>query len=97
MLTYITLLKWTSQGLQNVKQSTSRLDAARKSFEITGAKIKDFYMLTGRYDMLAIIEAPDDITLAKAILTLGTQGSLTSETSRAFTESEYRQIIGGLG
>ena len=97
MQTYMTLLKWTSQGVQNVKQSASRLEAAQKSFESAGARIKDFYMVTGQYDLVAIIEAPDDIVLAKVMLTLGLQGNLTSETCRAFTENEYRQIIGGLG
>jgi uncharacterized protein with GYD domain len=60
MPTYIALLKWTPQGLQDVKESPSRLDAARKSLESVGAKMKDFYMVTGRYDMVAICEAPDE-------------------------------------
>ena len=96
MPTYIALLKWTQQGIQNVKQSPSRLDAARKGFEAAGAKMKDFYMVTGPYDMVAIVEAPDDVALAKAILGSTSQGSITSETCRAFTEDEYRQIISGL-
>jgi uncharacterized protein with GYD domain len=96
MPTYIALLKWTSQGLQHVKQSPSRLDAAKKGFEAAGVKWKDFYMVTGRYDMVAILEAPDEMALAKAILSSASQGSITSETCRAFTEAEYRQIIGGM-
>jgi len=91
------MLKWTPQGLQNVKQSPSRLDAARKGFEAAGVKMKDFYMVTGQYDMICIVEATDDIALAKAILSAASQGSITSETCRAFTEDEYRRIIGGLG
>ncbi len=96
MRTYIALLKWTPQGVQNVKQSPSRLAAARKGIEAAGVKMKDFYMVTGRYDMIVIIEAPDDGALAKALLTLASQGDIRSETCRAFTEDEYRQIIGGL-
>ncbi len=96
MRTYIALLKWTPQGVQNVKQSPSRLAAARKGVEAAGVKMKDFYMVTGRYDMIVIIEAPDDGALAKALLTLASQGNIRSETCRAFTEDEYRQIIGGL-
>jgi uncharacterized protein with GYD domain len=96
MPTYIAMFKWTAKGLQNVKQSPSRLDAARKGFEAAGAKMKDFYMVTGQYDMVAIVEAPDDAALAKAILGSTSQGSITSETCRAFTEDEYRKIIGGL-
>lgn len=96
MPTYIALLKWTPQGLQNVKESPSRLDSARKSFETAGVKMKDFYMVTGHYDMVAICEAPDEGAVARALLSVTSKGSITSETCRAFTEQEYRQIINGL-
>jgi uncharacterized protein with GYD domain len=68
MPTYITLMRWTSQGSKTVKDSPSRLDAARKAFQAAGLILKDFYMVTGRYDMVVISEAPDDIALAKATL-----------------------------
>jgi len=96
MPTYIALLKWTPQGLQNLKASPSRLDAARKSFEGTDINLKEFYMVTGRYDMVAICEAPDEGLLARALLSITSKGDFASETCRAFTEQEYRQIIGGL-
>jgi len=96
MPTYIAMLKWTPQGLQNIKQSPSRLDAARKGFEAAGAKMKDFFMVTGQYDMVAVIDAPDDTAVAKAMLAATSLGSITSQTCRAFTEDEYRKIITGL-
>lgn len=96
MPTYIALMKWTSQGLQSLKESPARLDAARKTFEAAGVKMKDFYMVTGRYDMVAICDAPDEGAVAKALLSITSSGNLTSETIRAFTEQEYRQIIRGL-
>jgi uncharacterized protein with GYD domain len=96
MPTYIVLFKWTPQGLKELKQSPSRLDAGRKAFESTSLRIKEFYMLMGRYDCLAVAEAPDDATLAKAILSIASQGSITTETCRAFTENEYREIVGQL-
>ena len=96
MPTYIAMLKCTSQGLQKIKQSPSRLDAARKAFEAAGAKMKDFYMVTGKHDMIAVVDASDDVALAKAILAITSQGNITSETCRAFSENEYRQIVSGL-
>jgi uncharacterized protein with GYD domain len=96
MPTYIAMLNWTAQGRQNIKQSPSRLDAARKGFESAGVKMKDFYMVTGKYDLICIIEAPDDISLAKALLATGAAGSVTSETCRAFSEDEYRKIVSSL-
>lgn len=96
MPTYIVFSKWTAQGLQNLQKSPSRLDAARKAYEALGVRMKDFYMVMGQYDMVAIVDAPDDTTLAKAILSSSSQGSITTETCRAFTEDEYRKVIGGL-
>jgi uncharacterized protein with GYD domain len=96
MPTYIALLKWTPQGLQHLKESPSLLDAARKRFDAAGVKMKEFYMVTGRYDMVAICEAPDEGLVARAILSVTAEGGITSETCRAFTEQEYRQIIGTL-
>jgi uncharacterized protein with GYD domain len=96
MPTYITLLRWTSQGLQSLKESPSRLDAARKAFAAAGVKMKDFYMVTGRYDLVIVSEAPDDVALAKATLSVASRGSVQTETLRAFTEDEYRKIIAGL-
>ncbi len=96
MPTYIALLKWTPQGLQDLKQSPARLDKARSAFEADGVTMKEFFMVTGPYDMVAVMEAPDDVALAKAILSVSSRGSITSETIRAYTETEYRNIIGGL-
>jgi uncharacterized protein with GYD domain len=96
MPTYMIMSKWTSQGVQNVKQSPARLDAARKAYESAGIKMPYFWMVTGQYDMVAILEAPDDAALAKAILMSTSQGSFTTETCRAFTEDEYRKLIAEL-
>ena len=92
MPTYIALLKWTGRGVENVKDSPGRLDAGRKSFEKIGVKINDTYLTMGRYDLVCIIEAPDDETLATAMLTLGSQGNIQTETLKAFTEDQYRKI-----
>ena len=96
MPTYITLMRWTSQGAKNIKDSPSRLDAARKAFQAVGVTLKDFYMVTGRYDMVLISEAADDVALAKATLSVASHGNVQTETLRAFTEKEYRDIVGSL-
>jgi len=97
MPTYILLVRWTNQGLQRIKESPSRLEAGKKAFESVGIKLKAFYMVMGQYDQISIAEAPDDATLAKALLRLGSQGNLHTETLRAFTEDEYKKIISELG
>ncbi|HMD21350.1 MAG TPA: GYD domain-containing protein [Alloacidobacterium sp.] len=96
MAAYMVLSKWTAQGVQNVKQSPSRVDAARKAFEATGFKLKEVYMTLGQYDIVLVVEAPDDATFAKALLTVVAGGNIQTETLRAFTEDEYRAIVSSL-
>jgi uncharacterized protein with GYD domain len=55
--------------------------------------IKTFYLTTGDFDMIIVVEVPDDITLAKLVLSIGSRGTVRTKTLRAYTESEYRQII----
>ena len=92
MPTYIGLFKWTGQGIGAVKDSPSRLDAGRKQFRDMGVEIKESYLTMGRYDLVCIIDAPDDETFATAMLTLGSQGNVQTETLKAFTEDQYRRI-----
>jgi uncharacterized protein with GYD domain len=96
MPTYIALLKWTQQGISKVGSSAKRLDAGRKAFKKAGIEMKDVYLTMGRYDLVCVIEAPDDETYAKAILGLGSQGNVSTETLKAFSEDQFRQIIGSL-
>jgi uncharacterized protein with GYD domain len=93
MASYIVLLKWTAQGISSVKDSPKRLDAGRKNFKKLGVKIKDTYLTMGRYDLVCIVDAPDDESFAKAMLTLGSQGNVQTETLKAFSEASYREIV----
>ena len=96
MPTYIALLNWTEQGISKVKDSPKRLDAGRKAFKKLGVEIKEAYCTMGRYDLVCIMEAPDDAAYAKATLSLGQQGNVKTETLKAFSEDEYRKIVGSL-
>ncbi len=96
MSTYITLLNWTQQGIQNIKDSPSRLEQAKAATKAAGREMTTFYMTLGQYDMVAVIEAPDDATYAKVVLAIASQGGTRSQTLRAFTEDEYRGIVGSL-
>lgn len=96
MPTYITLINWTQKGIESVKEGPNRLDEAKKAFQAFGAELKEFYLVTGRYDMVIVGEAPDDETVAKLALTIASGGAVRTETLRAFTEEEYRKIIAAL-
>ena len=96
MATYITLVNYTQKGIENIKESPNRLDAAKKAFQAMGAEMKHFFLVMGRYDIVLISEAPNDETVAKVALTLGGVGAVRTETFRAFSEKEYREIIASL-
>ena len=96
MPTYITLFRWTQGGVEKVKESHARVDAARELFRQFGAELKAFYAVMGQYDAVIVSEAPDDETMAKINLAAGSKGAVRSETLRAFTEDEYRKIISAL-
>jgi uncharacterized protein with GYD domain len=96
MATYIILLHYTQQGVQNIKESPARLDAAKKAFRAMGAELKQWYLVMGQYDAVVVSEAPDDETAAKLALAIGSLGSIRTETLRAFTEDEYRKLIAAL-
>lgn len=96
MSTYISLLKYTSQGMTNWKEVPSRLDAVRKLYQSMGAELKSYHLTMGRYDAVVVSEAPDDATIARLVLTVSGQGNLSAETLRAFDETELKQIVAGL-
>jgi uncharacterized protein with GYD domain len=96
MPTYIVLAKWTKEGVEQLKQSSARLDAGKKLYEAAGVKMKAFYMVMGQYDMVTVAEAPDDAAIAQANLAVLAKGALETKTLRAFTEEEYRKIVAEL-
>ena len=96
MAHYVLLVDWTAQGIAKIKDSPKRLDAARKLAKKLGAKLGDFYMTIGKHDMLVHLDAPDDATVAKFVLSLASAGSVRTTTLKAFAETEYRKIMAAL-
>jgi uncharacterized protein with GYD domain len=96
MPTYIGLLHFTQQGVEKIKESPLRLDAAKAAVKAAGGEIKAYYLTMGQYDALVISEAPNDEAYAKTILAIASTGAVRTETLRAFTEEEYRKIIAAM-
>ena len=96
MAHFVTLVRYTQQGISKIKESPARLDAARKAAEKAGGKIHAWYLTMGRYDAVLISEFPNDEAGAKFMLSIGALGNITMETLKAFNEAEYRNIVGGL-
>jgi uncharacterized protein with GYD domain len=96
MPTYVLLLHFTQKGIESIKEGPARVDRAKQNFKAAGGELKAFYLVTGRYDAVAIVEAPNDEVVARLALGTASLGNVRSETLRAFTEDEYRKIIASL-
>jgi uncharacterized protein with GYD domain len=94
--TYISLLRYTQQGIGSVKNGPGRLDAAKEAYRKAGGELKSFYLTMGQYDMVAIADLPNDEAVAQMSLALGAAGNIRSETFRAFSEAEYRKLVAAL-
>ncbi len=96
MVTYVMLLNWTDQGIKNVKDSPKRLDAVKKLAKDMGGEVKSFYMTLGVYDLVLIVDMPNNDKLASFGLKLGSLGNVRSTTLKTFSEDDYRRIVAGL-
>ena len=93
MASFVTLAKFTDQGIKNVNPTTKRAEAFRDMAKKMGVTVKDIYWTLGRFDVVAIFEAPDDETANRLVLRLGSLGNVRTETLRAFSAQEMGQIL----
>jgi uncharacterized protein with GYD domain len=93
MPTYIALLDWTDQGVRNFKDSVDRYETASDQLESLGVDFKQIFWTLGAHDLVSVIEAPDDETLAAGLLAVAGQGNIRTTTLRAFDRDEMRSVI----
>jgi len=90
---YILLINWTEQGISKVKESYDRYSSFRASVEKAGGKVVGGYYTFGEYDVVIIIEAPNDETVMSLMLKVGSYGNVKTKTLKAFTAEDERKII----
>jgi uncharacterized protein with GYD domain len=96
MATYVTLIRYTEQGLRTFKEFPERLEQTRKAGVESGVKLVAFYLTMGHYDAVLVSEAPNDETISKLALAAGARGNVRTETLRAFTEDEAKKLAAEL-
>ena len=94
MATYIILANFTDQGVRNVKDSPRRADAFRDMAQKASVTVKEMYWTLGAHDIVAIVEAPDDIAVTALGLSTGALGNVRTQTLRAFSKAEMATIVG---
>ena len=93
MSNYVLLIDWTEQGIKNVKDTVKRAKSFEGAVEKAGGKSLGFYYTIGRYDMVAIVQAPTDEAIASVLFSLGSLGNVRTETLKAFSTDEAANII----
>ena len=93
MPTYITLMKFTDQGIKDIKTAPERIKNGIKAWEAMGGKVIGFYAVMGEYDYVAIGEASGDEVAMAFNLSLGSFGNVRTTTLRAFTKEELAEMI----
>ena len=91
---YVALIDWTDQGVRNFKDTVDRYEAAENAFQELGVNFTNIWWTLGVHDIVATVEAPDDETLAAALLAVAGQGNIRTTTLRAFSREEMRSVIG---
>jgi len=90
---YISLMRWTSQGVAGLPAWRERVEDGERLLEQAGGRLVGAYVTLGRYDVVEIFEAPDDHTAAEVIMKLQRFGGEHTETLRAFTREEAEEIV----
>jgi uncharacterized protein with GYD domain len=93
METYFILGKWTQNGMAEFKSSPERIDDARDALERMGGAWLGWYLLIGRYDFAIILQVPDVTVISQFLLAIGALGNAHTETLRALTDAEFRNLI----
>jgi uncharacterized protein with GYD domain len=93
MPTYVTLVNFTQQGIQNIKDTTKRADAFKSAAKKAGCTVKEIYWTQGQFDNVMIMDAPDDASVTAVLMSLGKLGNVRTQTLRAFTAAELAPIL----
>ncbi len=89
---FVMLGKWTDQGIRKITESPDRAKAAHEMFNKAGGKMQLFYTM-GKYDFVAILEAPKDEDVMAILLCLGSMGDIRTMTMKAWTESDAAKLL----
>jgi uncharacterized protein with GYD domain len=93
MPTYVSLINWTDQGIRDFRDSTERADDFSKLVESLGGTVRELLWTVGQYDIVSVVDFPDDETGVAALLQVSSMGNVRSNTLRAFGAEEMSGII----
>jgi len=96
MVTYVALSTFTDQGIRTVKDTTKRADAVREAAKKFGCNMTQLYWTLGQYDLVSVIEAPNDESATAFALAISADGNIRMQSLRAFGKDEMNKILSKL-
>ncbi len=93
MAMYVSLVQFTDQGIRNIKDTIKRSEAAMAEAEKMGMKIVEAFWTMGAYDVVVLLDAPDDETMTAFACKVSSMGSVKTQTMRAFGKEEMEKIL----
>jgi uncharacterized protein with GYD domain len=97
MMRFVTMIKFTNQGVSKLKQSPARAKKFAAQAKAIGVHVETLLWTQGRYDGLILFDAPDAETAAALTLDLAAKGNVKTETMVAFDSAEMEKIFASLG
>jgi len=89
MATYITLWKYTRDGLVDIRHMPERLEAVKAGYAKNGGKLIDAYSIIGPYDVMTIGELPDERAITRTVLEICANGRATAQTMTALPMEDF--------
>jgi uncharacterized protein with GYD domain len=96
MVAYVMLANFTDQGIRNAKESPKRAEAFKELAKTFGVTVRDIVWTQGRYDVVTIVDAPDESSFMSLTLSLGALGNVRTESLRAFSAAEMTKMVGNM-
>jgi len=93
---FVVLGKWTAKRMETIKDLPEGIKQGPKVFESYGVKIQVMLFTMGRYDLVAVGEAPDAESMTRALLRWGSVGLLRTETLRGYPAEKMIELIQGI-
>ena len=93
MPTYVALINWTDQGIKNYRDTVQRAEDARGLIEKSGGQVRQMLWTLGEYDLVGVVDFPDDETATAVLLQIGAGGNVRTKTMKAFDAEQMSAII----
>lgn len=93
MAYYVILSTLTDEGRKTIRENPKRILEVNKELEKMGLKVKEQYAVLGPYDFVNIVEAPDNISVMKASVEIGSRGSVQLLTLAAIPIEDFIKKI----